>query len=257
MANILILYFSGVGVTKKIAELMKRHLSKNHTIELHSIEEHFDCNINLNCYDALIIGTPVYHAAPAKTLIDYFNIIDPLTKTTPAFIYNTRALYSCNTNRILAKQIKRKNIITVMDRKYRGPATDGTLLLPFVRRFWKYEKTLEDKIMYDCNLFLQQLNNRKVEENFPPFAFSGILNAPNKLAGTFITFRIYLHKDKCMKCGKCIQNCPYNAFSISSNNYPEFLRENCKNCFRCIHHCPSKALSLSKKNTYKKLLKFK
>lgn len=248
----LILYFSGVGVTEEVAKLIKHHMSGIYAIEMNSVEEMNNCSID--DYDALIIGTPVYHAAPAKILIDYFSNIKPLAKDIPAFIYNTRALCSCNTNRILSMKIRHKNIITAMDRSYRGPATDGVLLLPFVGRFWEYEKDLEYKIKNDCNLFSKQLEEKKIERIIPSFSVSSIINAPNKLAGTFTAFRIYLHEDKCIKCGKCIKNCPYNAFGINHNGYPKFMRESCENCYRCIHHCPSKALSLNKRNTYKQLL---
>jgi len=254
MKKILILYFSGTGATKKVAKLMYSFLSKICTTDIFSIENHTDFDIN--DYDALIIGTPVYHAAPSYVATDYFDSLSPLVKTTPAFIYNTRATWSCNTNRILAKQIQGKNIITIMDKDYRSPASDGSLIVPFIQRFFEFEKNLKQKINLDCNAFLKLLKKGAPQGYIPRFRFSSVINAPNKLAGQLTTFKIHLHREKCNKCGKCIDNCPHSALDKDSSGYPVFIAKNCENCYRCIHHCPQMALSLSKRNAPKKLLKY-
>ena len=73
--------------------------------------------------------------------------------------------------------------------------------------------------------------------------------------GHLITFNIYIHQDKCIKCRKCISRCPHNALYSDNNNYPAFIKTKCENCYRCIHNCPKNALSLSQKKTPYKTLK--
>ena len=63
MKKILILYFSGAGATKKVAELFHAYISQNNSADIFSIENKSD--FDLNNYDAFIVGTPVYHAAPS------------------------------------------------------------------------------------------------------------------------------------------------------------------------------------------------
>lgn len=252
MKKILILYSSGAGATKKVAGLMYNFLSQICKTDMFSIESKNDFDINN--YNALIIGTPVYHAAPSHVITDYFSNINQLDSVTPVFIYNTRAICSCNTNRILAKQLKQKNIITIMDRDYRSPASDGSLIMPSIQRLFEFEKGLSKKISFDCNMFLGLLQRVGTQGYIPHFRFSSIINAPNKLAGQIITFKIYTHYEKCIKCEKCVRNCPHHALEKDSQGYPVFIKENCENCYRCIHHCPAKALSLSKLNAPKKLL---
>ncbi|MGL5435439.1 MAG: EFR1 family ferrodoxin [Lachnospiraceae bacterium] len=254
MQKILILYFSGAGATKKVAELMYFFISQICIVDIFSIENHAD--FDMNNYDALIIGTPVYHAAPSYFVTDYFDSISPLTKATPAFIYNARATWSCNTNRILAIQIRGKNIITIMDKDYRSPASDGSLIVPFIHRFFEFEKNLQQRITLNCNAFLKLLQEDTPQGYIPRFRFSSVINAPNKLAGQITTFKIHLHRDKCNKCGKCIDNCPHNALDKDNSGYPVFITKNCENCYRCIHHCPQKALSLSKRKAPEKVLKY-
>ena len=254
MKKVCILYFSGAGSTKKVANLMYKSLYEKCDPQQFAFEE--AAEVDLNSFDALIIGTPVYHAAPSRIVSDYFREIRPLRKRTPAFLYNTRALWSCNTNRILAKQVLEKNIVTILYSEYRSPASDGALLVPFIRRFFEFQPDLGDKVSADCGKFLQLLEAGNVSGRMPPFRASSIINAPNKLAGQLSTFPIHLHSNRCIRCGECAKNCPHGAIAMGSEGIPEWNSSKCENCYRCIHHCPGKALSLSKRRAPEKLLNF-
>lgn len=254
MKKILILYFSGVGATKKIAELTRIRLLQDCKVDIFSVENKEI--LSINSYDAMIIGTPTYHASPARAMMNYLDAMPRLLKKTPAFVFNTRGLCSLNTNRILAKKLREKNIITIMDRAYRSPASDGSLIAPFIKRFFEFERSIEKKLDRDCFNFLELLEDGKPQSYVPRFQFGSIINAPNKMAGQLITVKIYLHKDKCVQCGLCTQECPHKAFENAKNGYPVLDSKSCENCYRCIHNCPKAALSLSKRRTPKKILKY-
>ena len=187
-------------------------------------------------------------------MISYLETLPPITKTTPAFIYNTRGLCSLNTNRILAKLLQKKNIATIIDKAYRSPASDGSIIAPFIKRFFEFEKGIYQKINRDCFKFIGLLNSDSPKSYIPRFQFGSIINAPNKAAGQFFTLKIYLHKGKCSKCGYCVKQCPHSAFSKEPNDYPSLNFKKCENCYRCVHHCPHLALSLRKGKELKKSL---
>jgi len=250
--KILILYFSGAGATKKVAQFMQGRLSHHCKADIFSVES--KAIPSIHTYDAIIVGTPVYHAAPARLIVSYFSAMPRLNKKTPAFTFNTRGLCSLNTNRVLAKLLLGKNIITIMDRAYRSPASDGSILAPFIKRFFEFEKDLERKIDRDCARFLGLLKKDAPQGYIPRFQLGSIINAPNKVAGQLITLKINLHKDKCTKCGKCISLCPHKVISMDKDHYPLLASKGCENCYRCIHHCPSLALSLRKRKSPKKVL---
>jgi len=252
--KILVLYFSGVGATKKVAQLMHRYLSQTCAADIFSIESCAD--LNLNDYSALVIGTPVYHAAPPGIVTSYFGGIRPLVKATPALIYSTRGLCSLNTNRILAKQLRGKNIITIMDTAYRSPASDGSLIAPRIKRFFEFEPNLDSKVAKDCTVLLKLLQTRPLRGYIPRFQFGSVINAPNKLAGQLIRLRIHLHRKRCTKCGKCAANCPMGAMVKDGSSWPAADKAKCINCYRCVHHCPGLALSLSKRKPPGKVLKY-
>ena len=254
MKKILILYFSGVGATKKIAEQMYARLSLDCSADIFSLETR-DAP-HMDNYDALVIGTPVYHGAPAKTVMHYFETLPRLSKALPVFIFSTHAFGSFNANRILSKKLYQKNMVTVIDRAYRAPASDGTIIAPFIKQFFEFEKGIKNKIDSDCLNFLELLKRADLQNYIPRFRFGSIVNAPNKLAGQLITLRIHLHKDKCTRCGSCIKQCPHSSFFADEDGYPFFNSGNCENCYRCIHHCPHAALSLSKHRSLRKLLRY-
>ena len=58
----LIVYFSGVGNTRAVAEHIKSHTNK---LPVEKLPDDF----NISNYSAVIIGTPTYHSEPALPLV--------------------------------------------------------------------------------------------------------------------------------------------------------------------------------------------
>ena len=71
MNKIGIIYFSGTGNTKFVAQTIKEELEKyNKDSDLISIEQD---NVNLNKYESLIIGGPVYVERYPEILLEYMH----------------------------------------------------------------------------------------------------------------------------------------------------------------------------------------
>jgi len=256
MKKIAVLFHSGVGVTKKVANNIAANLSEKHDTEIFSVEE-LQKEFNPNVYDGFVIGFPVIHAHPSDGILNFIGKLDRLDKPKPAYLFTTCGWYSTNSLRIFAKHCIQKNIVPVIHRVFWGcPATDGVLLFPFITRLFRFPKNINNHITNDVNIFGKKLESGKIVLNMPKFKLYSILTYPIKLTGQAYTFPIYIHSNKCTKCGKCMSDCPSNALKKGSDDYPVFHSKNCEKCYRCIHHCPQKALSLSKHRTPKKLLKF-
>ena len=251
--KVLILYFSGVGSTKKIAEMMGSSLFE-HEVEVCSVEE--KGVKDFLSYDALIVGTPTHHVGPAKFLLDYIADIPVQVVQIPTFVYNTKGLASCHTNRILAQKLLAKNLITIYEADYIAPASDGSLIIPSFKRFFLFEKDIEAKVANDCRQFLELVASQtgNLVAKLPPKRISSVINAPNKFGSQFVKLTIHLHEDACKKCDLCIKNCPYKAINNGKKGYPVIKKEKCTNCYRCIHHCKARALGLWKKKKHLKVL---
>lgn len=252
--NTLIIYHSGVGNTRFIANILFNQLKTKTNVMIKSIEEISD-NFEIDEFDNYIIGFPTYHASPSQSIIKYLNSVRPLSKNKPVYIFTTCGLYSANSLRIFVKKCVLKNLMPVLHCSYRCPATDGTLLAPNIKRLFKFEKDIIIKIENEADKIINEFYKTHHKVKFPRFKLYSIINYPNKLAGHyFYKPTIHLHKSKCTKCGKCIKDCPNNCFLTDKDNSPIYRKENCEYCYRCIHHCPSKALSLKKNRTVTKQL---
>ena len=117
--------------------------------------------------------------------------------------------------------------------------------------WFKNEKGLSEKIKKDVSTFIRRLK-AQAKADMPRYRWYAPLNYPNKMLGKAVTFPIYLHKDRCVNCGKCEKNCPQSAVS-NKDGYPVINRADCINCYRCIHHCPVMALSLYKNRAVEKV----
>lgn len=250
--KILILFFSGVGNTKMVANKIRSLLLLENNITISSIES-IRSDLDLTCYDAVVIGFPTIHSAPAKPIIEFVRKLSVLKTPCPAFIFTTCGLYSTNTLRIFAKEAISKNIIPIQCKSYRCAATDGSLIASFMKIWFKHDKNLVYKIENDTKDFLERLKSNATAD-IPSVKWYSILNYPNKFFGQRHKFTIYLHNNKCIKCGECRVNCPTKAIQLNNNGYPTFEMTACINCYRCIHHCPNKALSLFRSKTPVKTL---
>lgn len=254
MKKIAILYHSGVSSTRTVSEKIYSDIKNIFETDIYSVEE-LSPDFFIENYDALIIGFPVIHAAPSKRITDFIFSLSKFSREIPAFIFCTCGLYSGNSLRISAKIALKKNIVVFMSRSYnRCPASDGTLLAPFVRMFFRFGKSVWKKMESDVSNFVSKVQNSDFKKNMPNFRLYSVLNFPNKLAGHLFVFNIYTHKDKCVRCGLCVNYCPSKALVSDKENYPFFEKNMCEKCYRCIHHCPSHALSLFKNRTHKELL---
>jgi 2-oxoacid:acceptor oxidoreductase delta subunit (pyruvate/2-ketoisovalerate family) len=54
-----------------------------------------------------------------------------------------------------------------------------------------------------------------------------------------------LDQERCMNCGLCIDLCPDQAISMSSNYTVVIDSNKCTGCGSCIEDCPNEAISLS------------
>ncbi len=87
------------------------------------------------------------------------------------------------------------------------------------------------------------LSKKRTQCSFlcPAGAISSIANKIN-------IFEITINKDLCIKCSKCIKECP--TFSIDEKSLDSgkpYL--NCTRCGRCIDNCPEKAINYHIKGT--------
>ena len=60
---------------------------------------------------------------------------------------------------------------------------------------------------------------------------------------------ITIDKEKCVRCGLCINDCLAGCIAFDSENYPQMVNEaRCISCQHCLAICPTGALTFNDKN---------
>lgn len=54
----------------------------------------------------------------------------------------------------------------------------------------------------------------------------------------------YIIKEKCVRCGICVESCPVEKKAIVLKSYPQYNYDLCIRCFCCQEMCPQKAIDV-------------
>lgn len=249
--KVLILYHSGAGSTKTIAEIYYKMLS-SYLVDISSIDFDYDYK-KLKNYDFIVFAFPTYHCSPSTSSLEFINNMPKISEAKKAFVFTTCGLYSGNSLREFIKICTYKNIKVCGHSVYRAPATDGALLLPSIPFMFSYEKNISQRIKTDINKIEESIKSNICKVQCPSFKLYTILNYPNKALGKVNKHKLKLLKEVCINCKKCINNCIRKCWN-QGERYPQYEVEKCEFCFKCIHHCPKGAIILSKKTKTKRKL---
>lgn len=253
--KILILYHSGAGSTKTIAEILKDRLTF-FDVDLKSINLSFDYSL-LNFYDSIIFGFPTHHCSPSNSMKEFIEKMPYFKMPKQSFAFTTYGLYSGNTLREFSKICLKKNIYINDSFTYKGPSADGALLLPKINYILKYENNIVNKLKLDIAKIEHTIFSNSNKPSIPPIKIYTPFNYLNKRIGSNYKHRFKLLNVNCINCDRCVENCIRGCWKIGPD-YPILKQDNCEFCFKCIHHCPTNAIILFSKteNTFKMNQKF-
>lgn len=56
---------------------------------------------------------------------------------------------------------------------------------------------------------------------------------------------VTVDREKCTKCGLCVENCPFRAWELDEDGFPRQKEQyECFSCFNCMVPCPADAISI-------------
>lgn len=236
----LILYFSGTGNTKYIADKMKSALiARGCDAEVHSVEETFE--ICPNAYDFLILGCPKYYEYPVFFFLEYLKKRLPAaSKPTPALFFCTQA-GNLNTNfKPLRRLLSAKNYNLIAEKSI--PIANNLL-------FFGFHPTPEDVKTAQITAGEKQANElvenlihgAACRESIHPilgFVDHAVAALCDRLMPRF--FVQYSSNEDCTGCEYCAKKCP--AANIEIKNHRPVFGNKCIFCTRCINACPQNAI---------------
>lgn len=254
--KILILYFSGTGNTKFIAEKISENLSSmgyNHDLKA---VENFRPK-KLKKYDILIFGFPVYAHDLPLFLKNYVQKLS-LPKSKGVILYATKGKKSGNALRRAAKLLRKSEFIPLYTAEFLMPSND--ILLAESKDSAKVTKILAANFADSdsFNKVTEKIAEKAVEYakkdldtkdiNFPSWKFTASIVDPTiqiifKLLKKILISKLKTDKN-CNLCGYCEKICPADNIVIKEGEV-EFL-DKCYLCLRCINQCPEEAIQISK-----------
>lgn len=243
-----LLYHSGAGSTKTIAELLYSKLQNIITC-VEPISLNYDYN-NFIQFKYFIFGFPTYHCEPSSSMMDFIEKMPRFYEKKAAFVFTTCGLFSGNALRIFIKACNLKNIYIYGYSSYQAPASDGALLFPYINFLFRFGRTVPDQIVRDIHTITDMLVKNGIENKYPRFKLYSIINYPNKYFGKKYKHNLRVRKENCIKCYKCLKDCIRDCWQIIDGK-PSYNNSNCEFCFKCIHHCPVSAIILNSKTVKK------
>jgi flavodoxin/ferredoxin len=247
--KIQLLYYSGAGNTKFIANSIEEALSrKNYDVNTIKISEKSINSLN-NDFDILILGSPVYFRETPE-LVN--KILDKISgENRPIMVFLTKGLYSGNTYKNIHKKSIENNFIPIGLMEIFMPGTDLLTLVIKEKSFLEnfaisiHSKKINKKI----DNFIGKIGKNKPIKNvltkwYTFFDELIVKKAEIKADNSHKDWigKFTVNVDNCIYCKKCINGCPHGNIEL---NEKIAFGINCDVCFYCINNCPKYAIYLS------------
>lgn len=242
--KIALIYFTGTHNTRYLADRIKGIFS--HAEEIKTVEVEKDCEvIDLNNYDLLFVGYPIYGFNSQPILTNYLRKAKKLLKDGKKLDYiifkNSGETYAMNnsSSRVIKRILSKKHFNYLSEYHFGMPYN---IHFPFstnlIKQLLNYtDKQLEIlKFNYDHNI-------PHVIKSKLIYDIGGWFVSVQKLGGWVNSFFYRVDEEKCINCNKCINICPTKNIYINKKGKIKF-HHSCVMCMRCSFFCPKAAINI-------------
>lgn len=254
----MILYFSGTGNSKYIANLLNKSLNQE-MVNLNSKIKANDYKdlILSNGDETLIFVTPTYAWNIPSIIKDYIYKVD---------FKNAKYVYFVMTcGEQIGNAIKQNKRIS----KDKNLIYKGTIKVVMPENYialfdapnYEKSKIIIEKSTSDFNKLIPSIKNGEdIELDLNENKLMGKINSSfvNKFFYKCILGdkKFVVDNDKCIRCKKCINVCSLNNISLVDNKITySHIKGRCTHCMACISYCPKEAINYGKgtinKNRYR------
>lgn len=236
----LVLYFSGTGNSRFIAELFASKRSG----ALHSIEEDIDFDALMSAQDTIAFCYPIYGSCAPRIMRDFVARHRLSLGGKRLIIFCTQTLFSGDGARVLIDLLAGIEYTVVYAEHFNMPNNI-------------------------CNFFLFPLSNQEALERYRLRAIAkmdrvcneisrGIIrkrgfSLASRLIGFLLQRMLFKKGEKvaakdvriteaCTVCGICVAECPTGNLFLVDGRIQQ--RGQCTLCYRCVNRCPQRALTV-------------
>lgn len=307
MLNVLLIYFSGTGMTRYYTSLIREEMVKRgyvcDTIDLEELTDlptlwqkkpvalnytiraeekrplgnypwpYLDLKTAINeasvnpllsglakdwsKYDLIGFGSPVYAFRPAPVMIRFLLDLPLFSKKIRAFSYATHDGAQGDYEAFM------RNLLTSKGFKYIGHLDQPFIYSAsaVVRSSYDYlkagEMLIKKSFQARRNIFIFLEYIHSLFYGIPYWyrtsnPLEKLLGFPYRLVYSFgvdlllnnFLFGFGIHKEDCILCMTCVQQCPQGLIELDDDGYP-IRHYHCMYCLRCLNWCPTDALYFS------------
>ena len=266
----LMLYFSGTGNSKYIAELfcsvMNMHTDQTANTGLpanadmnaqcYSIEENINFKELISSHETIGFCYPIYGSRVPRIMRGFAGKYIGLLKDKKVIIFCTQWMFSGDGARVFIDMFSRNYVEVIYAEHFFMPNNVNNLfILPLEsdKKIKKYAAGAERKMQLVCDNIKNGIIKKRGFNGFSRFLglFQGVF-MPTWEKKALDLVKVY---DDCNQCGICVSICPMRNFE--NRNGKIVTKGNCTICYRCINKCPQKAIAVflkaRVKNQYKGL----
>ena len=232
--------FSGTGNTLLIAREVGRRLSeKGWDINLHRMESSTGQELSDDSMVGLAFPTAFFSTYPVA--LDLISRL-PEGKGRNIFMVTTAARATGGSEGKFRRIIEAKGYVPAGSLAVIMPSNYNNKPLPEDKNSRLIAAGLEK-----AGDFADRLASGKAEwrRGIPlfPSMWHWFVTSGKALRLFYKTFSIQVDKEVCVKCMRCVDNCPVGAILIESDA-PVIHPEQCQSCQRCVAFCPVHAISV-------------
>lgn len=238
----MILYFSGTGNSKYVAQRMAEALNQSLLSMNDRIRSHDTSPVETD--ERLVIVTPTYAWRIPRVVSEW------LGKTALTGAERIWFVMDCGSEIGNAAGYNRQ-LAAQKQLQYMGTAQ---IIMPenYIAMFNAPPKEQAKSIVGQAEPELQKvLTQLKAGQEFPPprdNLYDRFMSGPVNpvFYRFFVKAEAFRATSACIGCGKCVELCPLN--NIRLENGKPLWGKNCTHCMACICYCPKEAIEYGKKS---------
>ena len=238
----MILYFSGTGNSKYVAQRMAEALDQSLLSMNDRIRSHDTSPVEAD--ERLVIVTPTYAWRIPRVVSEW------LGKTALTGAERIWFVMDCGSEIGNAAKYNRQ-LAAQKQLQYMG--TDQ-IIMPenYIAMFNAPQKEQARSIVEQAEPALQKILTRlRAGQEFPPpreNLYDRFMSGPVNpvFYRFFVKADAFRATDACIGCGKCVELCPLN--NIRLENGKPVWGKNCTHCMACICYCPKEAIEYGRKS---------
>jgi len=237
--DMIMLYFSGTGNSKYIAELFCAKMN----VECHSIEEHTDFEQLLAASETIAFCYPVYMSRVPRIMREFVLAHMDSLKDKKLIIFCTQMILSGDGARAFAALFPSGYIkIAYAEHFFMPNNVSSAALVPMAsdklaKTYLRRAERRMETVCRDINAGTVKKRGFSVGSRALGLLQSPLMSPIERKANSSVRV-----SGACTLCGVCVSVCPMSNLVCENGSITH--RHNCTMCYRCINKCPKKAITI-------------